>query len=370
MSVGFVAIGRNEGDRLKACLRSCVREAGEASHVVYVDSGSTDGSVAFPESLGVTVVDLDTSVGFTAARARNAGWRRLLDLNPDCTFVQFLDGDCELRDGWIDTARHALENNEQLAVVCGRRRERFPEASIYNRLCDMEWDTPVGEAKYCGGDALMRVAALREVGGYDDSLIAGEEPELCVRLRMAGWSIERVDAEMTWHDAAMTRFGQFWKRSVRAGHAYAEGNAKHGGPPMFHWDKEVKSIGWWGATLPALIFLLSLFLLLEGVALISLTGFTRLVFAVSTLFLVGLVLLYPVLLAKVWKYRRSLGDSFKHSLLYAASVVVGKFANASGVRMYRRNRKAGKRGGLIEYKASGGSASVPAEAGTPGGGVM
>ena len=89
-------------------------------------------------------------------------------------------------EGWLKGAFEHLEADPKLAVVCGRRRERYPNDSIYNRFCDIEWDTPVGSAKWCGGDAMMRVTALREVDGYNDALIAGEAPELCVRLRASG----------------------------------------------------------------------------------------------------------------------------------------------------------------------------------------
>jgi len=135
--------------------------------------------------------------------------------------------------------------------VCGRRRERHPEASIYNRLCDFEWDTPIGQADACGGDALMRVEAVKAVGGYDDSLIAGEEPDLCLRMRRLDWRVLRIDAEMTVHDAALTRFGQWWKRNVRAGHAYAEGAALHGRRAERHWVRETRSNWFWGACVPA-----------------------------------------------------------------------------------------------------------------------
>src|SRR5204862_2670135 len=132
---------------------------------------------------------------------------------------------------WIGHAVDAAADDERLAVVCGRRKERFPHQSIYNRLCDMEWNTPIGDAKACGGDALMRAAAIEQVGGFDSHIIAGEEPELCLRLREAGWRIRRLDHDMTIHDARMTRFGQWWKRMVRSGHAYAEGMAMHGLSP-------------------------------------------------------------------------------------------------------------------------------------------
>jgi len=254
--IGLVAIGRNEGERLRACLASVVHRV---AHVVYVDSGSTDGSVALAQAMGVHVVNLDMTVPFTAARARNEGWRALLQLAPGLEFVQFVDGDCEVADGWLDKALLFLLQNPGYAVACGRRRERFPERSVYNRLCDLEWNTPVGDAKACGGDALVRVSALQQVGGYRDDLIAGEEPELCVRLRQAGWRIHRLDAEMTLHDAAMTRFGQWWKRSKRAGYAFAQGAWLHGAAPERHWVKETVSALVWGAVLPVLMLLLACF---------------------------------------------------------------------------------------------------------------
>lgn len=160
--VGVVAIGRNEGERLKRCLRSALAET---ERVVYVDSGSTDGSVEFAAGVGVEVVTLDTSVPFTAARARNEGIRRLLGRWSEVGFIQVVDGDCEFAPGWIARAAEFLVEHPRCAVVCGRRRERTPESSVYNRLIDLEWDTPVGDAKSCGGDAMFRRDAFEAVGG-------------------------------------------------------------------------------------------------------------------------------------------------------------------------------------------------------------
>jgi GT2 family glycosyltransferase len=217
--IGIVVIGRNEGERLIRCLRSLPHHG---VRTVYVDSGSTDGSIDAARDNGAQVVPLDLSVPFTAARARNAGIAALRELDDTMDYVQFIDGDCELDPSWIATARDFLEHNSQVAVVCGRRRDRFPQVSIYNAMCDREWDTPVGEAEACGGDALMRWTPLSDVGGYNGALVAGEEPELCARLRVQGWTIWRIGAEMTRHDAALTRFSQWWTRVRRAGFAYAQ----------------------------------------------------------------------------------------------------------------------------------------------------
>ena len=324
--IGLVAIGRNEGERLKACLHSAI---GKVARVVYVDSGSTDGSIELARSLGVEVVELDLSVPFTAARARNAGFDQLLHVEPQLDFVQFVDGDCEVVDGWLERAETELEANPNVAVVCGRRRERFPEQTIYNQLCDIEWDTPVGETQACGGDSMMRVEAFRQVGGFNPALIAGEEPELCVRLRKNGWKIFRLDANMTLHDAQMTRFGQWWKRARRAGHAYAEGSWLHGGEPERHWVKETRSIWLWGLFIPLLAL-----------------GLTWPTHGLSLLLLLG----YPLQVFRTFSSVRRKNLSSKNAAFYALSCVVGKFAQVGGAVEFLRNRLLGTRSTLIEYK--------------------
>lgn len=312
--LAIVIIGRNEGARFLACLEALPKGVAQ---VIYVDSGSTDGSIEAARDYGAEVVDLDRDQPFTAARARNAGIARI----ESAELVQFLDGDCALREGWIEAALARLDGDHGLAVVCGRRRERFPEASVFNRLCDAEWDTPVGPALACGGDAMMRVDALRTVEGYRDGLIAGEEPELCVRLRAAGWRIERLDAEMTWHDAGLTRFGQWWTRTKRAGHAFAEGAALHGAPPERHWVRETRRALVWGAVLP-LVILGALFL--------------------SPWLALLLALAYPV---QVVRLALREGDWAQ-----AVFTVLGKFAEAQGALGYYLSRLRGRKQGLVEYK--------------------
>lgn len=318
-----VVIGRNEGERLKVCLRSVLAAGARA---VYVDSGSTDDSVAHARSIGVEVVALDMSRPFTAARARNAGWARAREVFEGLRWVQFVDGDCELQPGWLPLALDHLQRHARVAAVCGRLRERFPERSVYNRLCDIEWSGAPGDIKACGGIFAARAEAIDSVGGFREDMIAGEEPELCVRLRAEGWSIRRLDAEMALHDAAMTRFAQWWRRTRRAGYAFALGAWLHGGPPERHWVKESLRSWIWGGAVP----------------LVALAAAVSLGPAAA-----GLVLLaYPL---QAWRIASANGAS-GHALLHATFTVLGKFPELTGQLQFLWHQLTRRQAGLIEYK--------------------
>lgn len=322
-SLALIAIGRNEGHRLERCLDS-VRT--RAQLVIYVDSGSTDGSVAQALARGVEVVVLETQRPFTAARARNAGLQRVLELMPDVRWIQFVDGDCEVRAGWLERATAYLEHHPHVAAVFGRRRERFPDRSIYNRLCDMEWAIPPGPVKSCGGDVLFRARSLRETGGYLETLIAGEEPELCVRLRARGWQIHAIDVEMTLHDAAMTRFGQWWKRMARSGYAFAQGAHLHGAKPEMHWVRESRRAWFWGLVLPAGSILLA-----AGFGPSALT----------------LLAMYPLQMTR--QLIRQPGTLTERALK-AVFQMLGRFPEMSGQTLFWRDLWLRRLPRLIEYK--------------------
>ena len=219
LTIGFVVIGRNEGTRLEPSLKSVLSIS---NRVIYSNSASTDGSPELAAKLGAIVVTLPADGQLSAARGRNAGYAELKKRFPECDAVQFLDGDCILQPGWIDAALTFLREHPKVAVVCGRRFEAFPDASIYNALCDQEWNTPIGEATECGGDALMRAEAFDQVGGYRPTLRAGEEPEMTARMRAAGWKIWRIDAPMTEHDAKILTLRQWWQRTQRGGYGFAQ----------------------------------------------------------------------------------------------------------------------------------------------------
>ena len=320
-----VVIGRNEGQRLITCLDSLL---GCVLHIVYVDSGSSDQSVQEAKNRNIGCVSLDMSIPFTAARARNEGVKYLLQHASGFKYIQFIDGDCEIDFLWIDKAHVFLNENTEYAAVCGRRRERYPQYSIYNQLCDIEWNTPIGDALACGGDALIRADAFQQVEGYREDLIAGEEPEMCFRLRRLAWKVYRLDAEMTLHDAAMTQFSQWWRRAKRAGYAYAGSCYLHGRSAEKFKVKQVMSIITWAFLMPVFIVLLSL---------------------QSFLFLF-LFTIFPIQVFRLMIKEVPYLTSYKNSFFYALSNVVSKFPQFIGLMKFVVNNYQGRQATLIEYK--------------------
>jgi cellulose synthase/poly-beta-1,6-N-acetylglucosamine synthase-like glycosyltransferase len=334
-TLALVIIGRNEGERLARCLLS-VRDI---PNRVYVDSGSTDGSVILARENGAAVVELSMPPQFTAARARNAGIARLLAANPDLEFVQMVDGDCEVDPGWVPSALSALRAEPGLALVFGRRRERYPERSIYNALCDDEWNASIGESPGCGGDALFRVAALREVEFYNPAMIAGEDTELSMRLRKKGWRLRRIDAEMTLHDADITRFGQWWRRIRRSGHGYGEMAFLHPDARDPNWPRTVLSIFVWGGVMPGMLLLAMLLALL-----------------VSPLWWIAaglLLMLWPLRMTQLARRQRRRGLSARIAWASGILLMVGKLPQFLGLIGFHFDRLSGRASRLIEYKRRG-----------------
>ncbi len=325
LQIAAVVIGRNEGPRLITCLESLL---GCVEYIIYVDSGSSDNSLQEAEKWGAICLSLDMNSPFTAARARNAGANYLIQKYSDLSAIQFIDGDCEMCSDWLDKGCQFLIENSKYAVVCGRVRERFPEQSIYNELCDIEWNTSAGDAMACGGIALIRIEAFKQVGGFRDDLIAGEEPEMCFRLRGIDWGIYRLNAEMAIHDAAMTRFSQWWSRAKRAGYAYASSFYLHGQSTEKFKRKEVFSIMVWACFIPTAILLLSL---------------------INNYFL-AMFLIYFLQTLKVYKNCKLEDKNNFTKLIYATSIVFSKFPQFLGLAKFISNKLKSKKEYLIEYK--------------------
>jgi GT2 family glycosyltransferase len=308
--VGVVIIGRNEGEHLVRALGSIGAQAGA---VAYADSESTDDSVAivrerFPATLVVEMRAAERPL--SPSRGRNEGYAALRRRLPELRYVQFLDGDCELDPRWLSTAAGYLEAHPEVGVVAGRLRERNRDRNAFHRLADMEWDQPAGEVNDMGGIMMVRVDAWERVGGQNPDIPAAEEREFCWRVIDAGYKVLRLADDMALHDIDMASLVEWWTRSVRTGHAYAQGWWVH----RDRWHlKHLLSYLAYGAALP-------------GAA----VGGAPLTLGAS----LWLLAAYPRLWRRIEQARLARGDSPDDARLYAAASVAGKLAGAMGVAQF------------------------------------
>ncbi len=327
-AVGVVVIGRNEASRLASCLKSL---GSTRACAVYVDSGSHDGSPDLAERMGVHVVRIREGP-FSAARGRREGLVYLRTLRADLSAVQFIDGDCEMHPEWIDRSSDFLDAHPRHAGVVGVLRERHPERSVYVRLTDVEWDLPIGAIDVIGGIALLRLSAIDEVGGWVDGLVSGEELDLSARLRAQGWLLERLDAPMCTHDIGITRFREFWRRSMRAGYGYCNLARMHAARGPARWRSRALGSVVYGIGLPVLLCVGLAFA--WPVAFVAVGG-------------------YGVLIVRLAATRVRRRDPIATALAYGVVTAICKTAMALGVARCVIERLRGRMGTLIEYKVAG-----------------
>lgn len=330
--VSVVVIGRNEGQRLMRCLESVanMKQQDFAIEVIYVDSASTDGSPEQAAAGGAQVITVKP-LRPSAALGRNAGWQAARG-----EFILFLDGDTIVHPQFVEHALQAMQD-PGVAIVWGHRRELHPEHSLYNRVLDLDWIYPPGPSEFCGGDALMRRSVLQAVGGFDASLIAGEEPEMCRRIRSLGGLIEHLDIPMTGHDLAIRHFGAYWKRAYRAGHAYAEVASRFRDSPDPLWRKEARRNLLHAGILATCLALLPLALLWPVIA-------------------IATAVFLCLLLARTYRRCHWKSADPLTRLLYSLHAHFQQLPIALGQLAFYRNARRGKHSQLIEYKGSGNSA--------------
>ncbi len=321
-NLGIVLIGRNERAHLKRAIDSLPLGI---NSVIYVDSGSADGSAEYIEAQHFPVHRLSSDKPFSAARARQEGFEILLTRFPYVEWVQFIDGDCALCEGWVESALEYLKNNPRVGVVCGMLEETAPYTSIFNRMNSLHWKTAqIGDITACGGIFMTHKAIFSSVGGFNTRLLTGEEAEFCGRVRAMEFKVVRLNKKMAQHDSALVTFSAWWRRAVWGGRGDAQRIdliGKNSGIPEF---RKYKSSLLWAFWVP----------------LLSITGAI-----LSTIWTIALILpitgigTYLLILFKIMHDRKSLGDEVGDALLYSALCILRKFPYLFGFLSYRYSFK-------------------------------
>jgi len=311
IAISIIVIGLNSAKTLESCLLSIknmdVPEEAILKNIIYVDGGSTDRSAQIAKAVdGVKIIELSSEKA-TPGKQRNIGWRAA-----EGEWINFFDSDTEVDKNWLREAINNIDNG--IGAIFGQRKEKYPNKNWFHFIADLEWVKPVSDAKYFGGDVMIRRNVLEESGGYDESLIAGEDPELSARIRSMGYSIKGLDKIMCYHDINMDNFKQYFKRSARSGYGYASAGLK-----MLKNNENA----WF---LKMLKLLCKGFLVLFFISISFLSTFRAgVLFAIIVIFL-------PF--SKVGFFQKNFKITFKQSCIYASHCSVVTFLQLFGVLRY------------------------------------
>jgi len=203
---------------LPAILTACHKYS--KTELILVDNGSTDGSVEFVREHAGDAARMFLCPGLTVAAMRNAGARASTG-----EFLSFIDVDCEVSPDYYETALRVLHTTDAAATGS---RYALPETphwteSVWDRMHRNLEDGYVSTLN--GGNLFVRASAFWAVDGFRESLVSGEDPDLCTRLREAGFAIyEDHKVRVIHHGNPKTLHGFFRKEIWRG-----LGMISHGG---------------------------------------------------------------------------------------------------------------------------------------------
>jgi glycosyltransferase involved in cell wall biosynthesis len=306
-NISCIVIGINSARTIVSCIKSIKKsDYPKLIEIIYVDGGSSDNSVELAKKLGVKVIQLKQEHP-TPGRGRNVGWK-----NASNELIQFLDGDTTLDQKWLKKAIKHIDN--KTVAVCGYGKEKDPNKNWYHLVADLEWSNETGNIKYFGGNVLIKKSILEETSGYNDNLIAGEDPEFSFRIREKGYNIKRLDSLMYYHDINMNNLKEYFKRCFRKGYGYAEVGTMRLKKKEYGWIKRtikttIKTIGTFVFLILALLF--------------------------QNIYFVSFALLLNIIpIIKISRFKKQYKLNIKKSIIYALHLVLAAYLTTAGVFRY------------------------------------
>lgn len=200
--LSVVLISKNQEWNIARLIESVLRETAPfaSKEIVLVDSASTDRTTDIAARYPIVVLKLHPCQRLTAAAGRYVGYR-----HTQGDLVLFLDGDMELCEGWLRQAAQVIRSRPEVAVVCGRVIDR-PLETPGSGAAPVEPALPEAanatDVLHGGGAALYRRAVLELVGTFNPYLYSDEEPELCLRIRHAGYRVLKLAYPIAFHYTA------------------------------------------------------------------------------------------------------------------------------------------------------------------------
>ena len=178
MKISVIIPAWNASEYLAECASGLQNQTLDAQlQVILADDGSTDGTVALAESLGMTVIQLNHG---GAAHARNAALKLA-----DAPFVFFIDADDVPSPDALEKLAAPMLSDEQLGAVFSKA-EDFISAELTEAERSRLQVRPAPYSGVLPGCSLIRSEVFAKIGSFDETLSSGETVDWVMKLRDTG----------------------------------------------------------------------------------------------------------------------------------------------------------------------------------------
>lgn len=217
-SVSVVLIGHNEADSIEACVNSLMEQSFLDFEIVIVSDGSTDGMNRIAREMvknGLGTCILSTGIRGGKASGTNlacevARGDIIINIDCDCSFDRFA----------IERLLEPFADG-RIGAACGDIAPRNAEVSLVTQFQEIEYLESISVGKRfsaaigqitcaSGAFSAFRRTALDEVGGLDVG--GGEDLDVTLRLRRAGWRIGYVPGAVCYTDVPATFYAYIRQR--------------------------------------------------------------------------------------------------------------------------------------------------------------
>lgn len=198
MKLTVVIIGRNEEQFIAKSVSSAlaIKTKLPNMEVIFVDSASTDRSVAIAQEYPIKILGLRPNWPLCVAAGRYTGF-----LHSTGEFILFLDGDAEVETDWMLRALAFMDAHPNYGAIAGVLDEEYitrddVRVGGTQNVFRQDISKEQVDCKALGGIAMYRRAALDKAGTVNPHLPTGEDDELCMRIRNCGYKLARIRGRM------------------------------------------------------------------------------------------------------------------------------------------------------------------------------
>jgi len=212
---------KNGEDCVKKAIDSIVDQdfPHELMELILVDDGSEDNTLSIIQEC-ISKIDIPAKVFHTSWKGLGHA-RNMVAANAEGDFILWVDGDMIISRDFVTNLVKFMEQHPEVGIAKGKQAlepggnllatlEAYSRAA--GRMVDYRSEKARSKALGTGG-SIYRVEAIEKVGGFDQDLRGyGEDLDIELRVRAAGWSLHTVDTNFSDYEKYKLTWKILWKK--------------------------------------------------------------------------------------------------------------------------------------------------------------